>query len=79
MDVNQNARSKTLVAPYSVRPYPGAPVSMPLRWEELDEEFFPEQFTIRTVPDRVDEVGDAFASALIHRQDIRPAVERLGG
>jgi bifunctional non-homologous end joining protein LigD len=79
VDVNQNARSKTLVAPYSVRPYPGAPVSTPLRWEELDEEFFPEQFTIRTVPDRVDEVGDPFGSALIHRQDIRPAIARLEG
>lgn len=79
VDVNQNARGKTLVAPYSVRPYPGAPVSTPLRWEELDEELFAEQFTIRTVADRVDERGDPFAAALVHRQDIRPAIARLGG
>jgi bifunctional non-homologous end joining protein LigD len=79
VDVNQNARGKTLVAPYSVRPYPGAPVSTPLRWEELDEEIYPEQFTIRTVPGLVDDRGDPFRPALIHRQDIRPAIARLGG
>ncbi len=77
IDVNQNARGKTLVAPYSVRPYPGAPVSMPLRWEELDQELFPEQFTIATAFERIGQVGDLFLPARLARQDLHPALERL--
>jgi len=79
VDANQNAKGKTLVAPYSVRPYPGAPVSMPLRWEELDEEFLPEQFTIATAFDRIEVVGDLFAPARMHRQDLHPALDQLRG
>jgi bifunctional non-homologous end joining protein LigD len=77
VDANQNARGKTLVAPYSVRPYPGAPVSMPLRWEELDHPFFPEQFTIATAFERIGRVGDLFLPARLARQDLHPALEQL--
>lgn len=77
IDVDQNARGQTLVAPYSVRPYPGATVSTPLEWEELDEEFMPEEFTIATVFDRFEKVGDLFRPALSIKQDLRPALERL--
>ncbi|MGH2732076.1 MAG: non-homologous end-joining DNA ligase [Actinomycetota bacterium] len=77
IDANQNARGKTLIAPYSVRPYPGAPVSMPLRWEELDGDFFPEQFTIATALERIGQVGDLFLPARLLRQDLNPALERL--
>ncbi|MCW3045397.1 MAG: polymerase LigD, polymerase domain protein, partial [Actinobacteria bacterium] len=79
VDANQNAKGKTLVAPYSVRPYPGAPVSMPLRWEELDGDFLPEQFTIATAFDRIEVVGDLFAPTRMHRQDLHPALEQLRG
>lgn len=78
IDANQNAKGKTLVAPYSVRPYPKAPVSAPLAWEELEEEFLPEQFTITTIFDRIEKVGDPFKGALSLRQDLHPALEELG-
>lgn len=78
IDANQNAKSKTLVAPYSVRPYPGATVSTPISWEELDDEFYPEQFTIQSVVERIGVVGDLFRPALSIRHDLGPALERLG-
>lgn len=78
IDANQNAKGKTLVAPYSVRPYPGATVSAPLEWEELDEDFYPEAFTIATIADRIEEVGDPFRRALLVRQDLHPALKQLG-
>ncbi|MCA1838789.1 MAG: non-homologous end-joining DNA ligase [Actinomycetota bacterium] len=77
IDANQNAKSKTLVAPYSVRPYPGAPVSAPVTWEELDEEFFPEQFNLKTIFERIERVGDPFKPAMTIKQDIRPALAQL--
>ena len=62
LDYTQNAINKTLVAPYSARPAPGAPVSVPIEWDELDDpELRPDRWTIRTVIDRVAEVGDPLA------------------
>jgi bifunctional non-homologous end joining protein LigD len=59
LDYTQNIGNKTLVAPWSVRPRPGAPVSVPIRWEELDDpDLAPDRWTVRTVPDRVREAGD---------------------
>ncbi len=64
LDYTQNAPIKTLVAPYAVRPRPGAPVSMPIRWEELDDPTLrSDRWTIRDAPARVAEVGDLFAGA----------------
>lgn len=79
IDALQNARGKTLVAPYSVRPYPGAPVSMPLAWEELDRDFLPEQFTIATAFERLDRVGDLFGPTRLWRQDLHAALGQLRG
>lgn len=65
LDYTQNARNKTLVAPYSVRAAPGAPVSLPVRWEELDDpELCPDRWTIRDAGDRIRREGDLFAGAL---------------
>ena len=65
LDYTQNVKNKTLVAPYSVRPAPGAPVSVPLEWDEIDDpDLRPDRWTIRTVLDRIDEVGDPFARLL---------------
>jgi bifunctional non-homologous end joining protein LigD len=59
LDYTQNAINKTLVAPYSARPAAGAPVSVPIRWDELDDpDLRPDRWTIRTVLDRVREAGD---------------------
>ena len=65
LDYTQNVLNKTLVAPYSVRPRPGAPVSVPLEWDELDDpELAPDRWTIRDVPARLAQRGDPFAVLL---------------
>jgi DNA ligase D len=61
VDYNQNARDRTIASAYSVRPKPGAPVSAPLDWEELDR-VAPEDFTVATMPARFAEVGDRHAA-----------------
>ncbi len=61
IDYNQNARDRTIASAYSIRPKPGAPVSAPLAWEEL-EDVAPEQFTVATMPARFAEVGDRHAA-----------------
>ena len=71
LDYTQNASIKTLVAPYSVRPAPGAPVSAPITWDELDDpELRPNRWTIRTILDRVAEHGDLFAAAQTDAQEL---------
>ena len=65
LDYTQNAINKTLVAPYSPRPAPDAPVSVPITWDELeDPELRPDRWTIRTVLDRLTEKGDPFRALL---------------
>jgi bifunctional non-homologous end joining protein LigD len=59
LDYTQNAINKTLVAPFSARPSPGAPVSVPIRWEELDDRALrPDRWTIRTIRKRLADAGD---------------------
>jgi bifunctional non-homologous end joining protein LigD len=71
LDYTQNASIKTLVAPYAVRPAPGAPVSAPIAWEELDDPALrPDRWTIRTIVDRVAERGDLFAAAQTDAQEL---------
>jgi bifunctional non-homologous end joining protein LigD len=69
LDYTQNAINKTLVAPYSPRPAPGAPVSAPIDWDELnDPHLTPDAFTIRTIPSRIAARGDLFRDVLDHPQ-----------
>jgi bifunctional non-homologous end joining protein LigD len=63
-DCMQNAYGKTVVAAYSLRGAPGAPVSTPLRWSEMQPGLDPRQHNLRTLPQRLREVGDLFAPAL---------------
>jgi bifunctional non-homologous end joining protein LigD len=71
LDYTQNAINKTLVAPYSTRPAPGAPVSMPIEWDELDDpELRPDRWTIRDVAARVAERGDPFSGVLTDEQEL---------
>jgi bifunctional non-homologous end joining protein LigD len=71
LDYTQNTYIKTLVAPYAVRPADGAPVSTPINWEELDDpDLRSDRWTIRTVVERVAEVGDLFAPAQTDLQEL---------
>ena len=58
VDVKMNGHGQQIASVYSVRPLPGAPVSTPLRWEELDGSLDPAAFTIDVVLDRADRYGD---------------------
>src|SRR6266542_1026057 len=64
VDHRQNGWGKTIASVYSVRPKPGAPVSTPLRWEELRSDVRPRDFTMAVALDRVAELGDLFAPVL---------------
>ena len=71
LDYTQNAINKTLVAPFSARPAPGAPVSVPIRWEELDDpDLRPDGWSVRTVIDRVRMVGDPLAALVGRHQEL---------
>ena len=71
MDYTQNAVNKTLVAPYSVRAAAGAPVSMPIRWDELDDpKLRSDRWTIRDVGARLMSEGDVFEGALRFDQSL---------
>jgi bifunctional non-homologous end joining protein LigD len=74
LDYTQNAINKTLVAPFSTRPLPDAPVSVPITWDELDDpELRPDRWTIRTVVDRLQDTGDPLAP-LVGRQQTLPSL-----
>ena len=73
LDYTQNVSIKTLVAPYSPRAAPGAPVSAPITWAELDDpDLRPDGFTIRSMPERVASLGDVFAPVLGGGQELPP-------
>ena len=73
LDFTQNAINKTLVAPYSVRLRPGAPVSVPLEWDELDDpDLRPDRWDVRSVLGRLAEVGDPFRPLLDLAQPLPP-------
>jgi bifunctional non-homologous end joining protein LigD len=64
IDYLQNMRGKSTAGPYSVRPKPRAPVSAPLRWEEIPALGRPDAFTIANMRDRLAVVGDLLAPSL---------------
>jgi bifunctional non-homologous end joining protein LigD len=71
LDYTQNTLNKTLVAPFSTRPAAGAPVSVPIYWDELqDPDLAPDRWTIRTVLERVREVGDPLAPLISQEQEL---------
>lgn len=77
VDANQNGPGKTNAAVYSVRPRAGAPVSTPVRWEELTPALDPTMLTMDVVLDRVARHGDLFAGALAGRQSLAQALRGL--
>lgn len=69
VDHAQNAIARNLAAPYTLRGEPGAPVSAPLSWDEVEEgRLAPDDFTIKTMPGRLREKGDLFVGVLEHDQ-----------
>ena len=58
IDFLQNRKAQTIAAPYSVRPRPGATVSTPLKWEEVNHHLTPDMFTIKNTLKRLEKVGD---------------------
>ena len=78
VDTTRNAYAQTIVAPYAVRALPGAPVATPLTWEELaDPKLRPKQFSLRSIPSRVEQGLDPWAGMLTAGQPLEPARARL--
>jgi bifunctional non-homologous end joining protein LigD len=77
IDANQNGEGKTIASAYSVRPRSGAPVSTPLRWEEVDESLDAAAFTMEVVLERIRSHGDLFEGVLTTRQRLEPALRAL--
>ena len=73
VDFNQACRDRTIASAYSPRPLPGAPVSMPVTWEELGT-VSPSDFTVLTVPGIVADRGDAWAAIGDAVGDLAPAL-----
>ena len=76
-DYLQNREGSTISAPYVLRAYAGAPVSTPLRWNEVKRGLTPAQFHLANVLDRFDRLGDLFAPVLTNLQPLEPALARL--
>jgi bifunctional non-homologous end joining protein LigD len=77
VDANQNGPGKTNASVYSVRPRAGAPVSTPLRWDEVKPGLDMTAFTMEAVLDRVARDGDLFAGVLDGKQSLTNALKAL--
>jgi bifunctional non-homologous end joining protein LigD len=78
VDTGRNGWSATFAAPYTVRARPGAPVSAPCTWNEVERrEVDPRTFTLRSMADRLAAVGDLWARMAERKQSLRDASERL--
>ena len=78
-DYLQISSAKTIAAPYVLRAYPGAPVSTPLDWSEVQPGLEPHQFNIHNALDRFERVGDLFEPVLKNPQKFEEALEKVGG
>jgi bifunctional non-homologous end joining protein LigD len=80
LDYVQNGHGRLLVAPFSARPLPGAPVSMPLKWSEVTPKLDIKQFTIKTAPARMKKLAeDPLRPVLALKPDLVQALEQLHG
>lgn len=76
IDYLQNRYAATLAAPYSLRPKPGATVSMPLHWEEVKKGLNPTDFTIANTQQRLESEGDIFKPVLKKGIDLKRALAK---
>jgi bifunctional non-homologous end joining protein LigD len=80
LDYLQNRHGQTIAGPFSVRPLPGAPVSTPLRWNEVGARLDPRRFTLTTLPTRLARLPeDPLRGVLTEKPDLAHALERLAG
>jgi len=77
IDTGQTGRTRTIVAPYSVRAHRGATVSTPLDWSEVNATLTPIRWSMMSVPARIEEGGDPMRPMLDERPDIAGAAARL--
>jgi bifunctional non-homologous end joining protein LigD len=78
VDTGRNGWSATFAAAYTVRARPGAPVSAPCTWEEVERgEVGPRSFTLRSMGERLDVVGELWADLAASGQSVREASARL--
>jgi len=77
IDTKMIGHGQQLVSVYSVRPLPGAPVAAPLAWDEVTHELNPEAFDLRSVPDRIDVLGDLHEPVLRGSQRLDRALASL--
>ncbi len=77
VDHRQNGHGKTIASVYSVRPKPGAPVSTPLRWEELTPGVRPRDFGMEQALRRIEEHGDLYSPVLEDPRPLAPAAKKL--
>jgi bifunctional non-homologous end joining protein LigD len=78
VDYLQNGAGRLIVAPFSVRPLPGAPVSTPLRWSEVSPELDIRRFTIANVAQRMQKLKrDPLRDVLTLQPDIGAALDRV--
>jgi bifunctional non-homologous end joining protein LigD len=80
VDTGRNGYSATFAATYAVRAKPGAPVSAPCTWEELERgDVHPRTFTLRTMPRRIADAGDLWSGMPDHKQSLRRPLALLRG
>ena len=79
VDFGQNGHGQSIVAPFCVRPLPGAPVSCPLEWREVNARLDPAKFTIKTVPERFARMKDPLAGVLGKGIRMDLALKRMDG
>lgn len=77
LDYLQNNFGQTVASAYCVRPYPGAPVSTPLKWSEVKKGLNPLDFTIKTIMKRLDKVEDLFKPVLGKGIDLKKILANL--
>jgi bifunctional non-homologous end joining protein LigD len=78
VDTGRNGYSATFAAPYAVRARHGAPISAPCTWQEIDKgEVEPRTFTLKTIADRIERVGDLWADMRKHRYSLRSKITRI--
>jgi bifunctional non-homologous end joining protein LigD len=80
LDYLQNRHGQLIVAPFSVRPLPGAPVSMPLTWDEVNYDLDPRNYTIKNAVERMERLGhDPVVAVLEKKPDLLQILGRLSG